>query len=212
MLRKTDTRPGNDVCGIYLQLFCIIYRAIPWRQALGWHDRFRKNIPTCLPVRSTRRLPPVELYCVDGGVFQHSVPEPVFVPRASRFLFAAVAIAAALSPLAAVARQPGDSTMVMEEPGMSSEGCGCRPGQWQQPPWHGNVHADHCGQTACCPGSSVYQAYPFRMLHAPRPACVRPPSYFPRLHTLYREGYMPTPIPPAQPRCHQCGAPIEGGF
>ncbi len=138
---------------------------------------------------------------------------------ASPCLYTAVALAAALSPLAAAARQPGESITVMEEPAIAAveagqpEGCGCRQGQWQQPPWHGNVHAAHCGQgPACCPGSSVYQAYPFRQLHAPRPACVRPPSMFPRLHTLCCEGYMPTPIPPAQPRCHQCGAPIEGGF
>jgi hypothetical protein len=151
-------------------------------------------------------------------VFQQSFPEPVFVRIASLFLCAAVA-AAALSPSSAAARQTGEPTMVMEEPGMpvaesvAAEGCGCRQGQWQQPPWHGSVHAGHCGQAAaCCPGSSVYQAYPFRMLHAPRPACVRPPSMFPRLHTLCCEGYMPTPIPPAMPRCHQCGAPIEGGF
>lgn len=131
----------------------------------------------------------------------------------------AVALAAALSPLVAAARQPGEPITVIEgQPemaaaGVAGEGCGCRPGQWQQPPWHGNVHAGHCGHgPACCPGSSVYQAYPFRMLHEPRPACVRPASPFPRLQAMWCEGYLPTPVPPAQPHCHHCGAPIEGGF
>jgi len=148
-------------------------------------------------------------------MFQEPVGEPVFVRTASHFLHAVIAVAA-VTPLAA-ARQPGESIPVLDHPAVSSadvegDACGCHPGQWRQPPWHGSVHAGQCGAPACCPGSSVYQAYPFRMLHEPRPACVRPPSYFPRLHTLCREGYLPTPIPPAQPRCHQCGAPIEGGF
>jgi hypothetical protein len=156
---------------------------------------------------------------VVGGVFQQPVPESVFVRIARPFAFVtAVALAAALSPLAAAARQPGEPITVIEGQSMpasdaAAEGCGCRPGQWQQPAWHGNVHAGHCGpRPACCPGSSVYQAYPFRMLHEPRPACVKTPSAFPRLHAMWCEGYMPTPIPPAQPHCHHCGAPIEGGF
>lgn len=139
--------------------------------------------------------------------------------RAPSFSFAAaVAVTAALAA-PAVAKQPDAPTIMMDEQPMAvadpgaGEGCGCRQGQWQQPPWHGNVNAGHCGQpAACCPGSSVYQAYPFRQLHAPRPPCVRPPSLFPRLHALWCEGYLPSPIPPAQPRCHQCGAPIDGGF
>jgi hypothetical protein len=92
--------------------------------------------------------------------------------------------------------------------------CGCRPeASWQQPPWHGNVHAAQCGVAQpCCPGSSVFQANPFQQLHMKHHACAPLPPCLPRLHSLLREGYMPSPVPPTQPRCHQCGAPIAGGF
>jgi len=134
-------------------------------------------------------------------------------------LFAGAVCAAALSPLFATAAQMGEGTPVEVTeipPGamaaVPAGDCGCR-GQWQQPPWHGNVQAERCGQpAACCRGSNVFQAHPFQQLQWKHSGCVTLPPYLPRLHALCREGYLPSPVPPAQPRCGQCGAAIEGGF
>jgi hypothetical protein len=145
------------------------------------------------------------------------------VPIVRPLLFAVAVLAAASSPLTATAAQladtqPGETTVVTESaaPGQPGD-CGCRSGQpqqsWQQPPWHGNVRANQCGAPqACCRGSSVYQAHPFQQLQAKHSPCVTLPPHFPRLHAMCREGYLPSPVPPVQPRCHQCGAAIEGGF
>ena len=138
-------------------------------------------------------------------------------------LFAVAALAAASSHLTATAAQiadtqQGETTVMTESAGSGQPGeCGCRGGQpqqsWQQPPWHGNVQGYHCGQPqACCRGSSVYQANPFHQLQWKHSGCVTLPPYLPRLHAMCREGYLPSPVPPALPRCHQCGAAIEGGF
>jgi hypothetical protein len=137
-------------------------------------------------------------------------------------LFAAAAFAAAASlPTASAAQmgggQPGETIVVNEGP-MPAEagvgqpgGCGCR--SVQQPPWHGNVRGAQCGPApACCRGSSVFQAHPFQQLPCHRPPCTTLPPCLPRLHAMCREGYLPTPVSPVQPRCHQCGAAIEGGF
>jgi hypothetical protein len=137
-------------------------------------------------------------------------------------LFAVAVLAAASSPLTAAAAQfvdtqPGETTVVTESaPGQPGD-CGCRGGQpqqsWQQPPWHGNVRANQCGAPqACCRGSSVYQAHPFQQLHSTHNPCVTLPPHFPRLHAMCREGSLPSPVPPVQPRCHQCGAAIQGGI
>lgn len=119
--------------------------------------------------------------------------------------------------------QPGATTVVTESPlpsaaiGGGAGDCGCRTGQpqqsWQQPPWHGNVRGNQCGAvSACCRGSNVYQAHPFQQLQQKHSGCVTLPPCLPRLHALCREGRLPSPIPPVQPHCHQCGAAIEGGF
>jgi hypothetical protein len=138
-------------------------------------------------------------------------------------LFAVAVLAAASSPLTATAAQfedtqPGETTVVAESvaPGQPGD-CGCRGGQpqqsWQQPPWHGNVRSNQCGAPqACCRGSNVYQAHPFQQLQWKHSPCVTLPPHFPRLHSMCREGYLPSPVPPVQPRCHQCGAAIQGGF
>jgi len=138
-------------------------------------------------------------------------------------LFAVAVLAAASSPLTATAAQfddtqPGATTVATESaaPGQPGD-CGCRDGQpqqsWQQPPWHGNVRGSQCGAPqACCRGSNVYQAHPFQQLQWKHSPCVTLPPHFPRLHSLCREGYLPSPVPPAQPRCHQCGVAIQGGF
>jgi len=138
-------------------------------------------------------------------------------------LFAVAVLAAASSPLTATAAQfddtqPGETTVVTESVAPGQQGdCGCRGGQpqqsWQQPPWHGNVRGNQCGAPqACCRGSNVYQAHPFQQLQWKHSPCVTLPPHFPRLHSMCREGYLPSPVPPAQPRCHQCGAAIQGGF
>ena len=138
-------------------------------------------------------------------------------------LFAVAVLAAASSPLTATAAQfddtqPGETTVVTESVAPGQQGdCGCRGGQpqqsWQQPPWHGNVRGNQCGAPqACCRGSNVYQAHPFQQLQWKHSPCVTLPPHFPRLHSMCREGYLPSPVPPVQPRCHQCGAAIEGGF
>lgn len=135
--------------------------------------------------------------------------------------FVVAMLAGALTPLIATAAQrvepqPDAMTIVTgpEESGPSGD-CGCRGGQqaWQQPPWHGNVRGYQCGQPqACCRGSNVFQAQPFQQLQWKHSGCVTLPPHLPRLHAMCREGYLPSPVSPALPRCHQCGAPIEGGF
>jgi len=84
----------------------------------------------------------------------------------------------------------------------------------QQPPWHGNVRgAAACQSPPRCRGSNVYQANPFAQLHwRQMGGCVTLPPCLPRFHALMREGYLLSPVPPALPRCHNCGTPIEGGF
>jgi len=140
----------------------------------------------------------------------------------------AVAVCVATSSLTAAAAQfgAGQSGEVIEgtESLMASSAasgqpgdCGCRGGQpqqsWQQPPWHGNVRGGQCGAAQPqCRGSSVYQAHPFQQLQWKHSPCVTLPPHLPRLHAMCRDGALPSPVPPAQPRCHQCGAAIVGGF
>lgn len=141
---------------------------------------------------------------------------------ASACLLAAASLTATAWSLPAPAAQMPDGTLASE--GMAGAApqqpgdCGCQPGSaggYQQPPWHGNVQGCQagCGQPTCR-GSNVFQAHPFAQLHWKQHAgCgVTLPSCLPRLTTLFREGYMPSPTPPALPRCHQCGTPIAGGF
>ncbi len=140
---------------------------------------------------------------------------------ASACLLAVASVLATAWSLPAVAAQMPDASAVTE--GMAGAapqhpaGCGCQSGTaggYQQPPWHGNVQACQagCGQPTCR-GSNVFQAHPFAQLHWREHAgCVTLPPCLPRLHALFREGYLLTPTPPALPRCHQCGAPIAGGF
>ena len=105
-----------------------------------------------------------------------------------------------------------DPAMMMGEAGTSS--CGCNTAQ--RPPWHGNVQGMHGGCNPCCdPHTGVFHADPcgqLRMRKMARENCMRMPSCFPRLHTWCRDGYLPSPEPPVTPRCHHCGAVIEGGF
>jgi len=126
-------------------------------------------------------------------------------PVITCLLFACAAVAARSSDPAA-GEMAFDGTMIDSiPPGAVSR-------DMTAPPWHGNVrpaeccprcappnmfHADACGQ---CWGSRLHHG------------CLQNPPLFPRLHALWATGSMPTPRPPSQPRCRQCGAPIEGGF
>ncbi|NDC53651.1 MAG: hypothetical protein EBZ74_05010 [Planctomycetia bacterium] len=133
-----------------------------------------------------------------------------------RSLTTVLALAALLPCLSASAAVGGETIIVSDDPGAgpelgSPEGCGCRG--VQRPPWHGNVRGPACGP-ACCHGGT-FHANPCGQLHLRRYArenCMTLPPCFPRLQGLFAEGSMPTPPPPVLPRCHQCGAVIEGGF
>ncbi|MEI6239888.1 MAG: hypothetical protein WCR51_05840 [Planctomycetia bacterium] len=131
-----------------------------------------------------------------------------------------VALAATLLPLWDCAVAPAAETIIVtEDPGAASlemgsaEGCGCRNAQ--RPPWHGNVQGAACGPACGTGHGGVFHANPCGQLHLRRYArehCMTLPPCFPRLHGWLAEGQMPTPPPPSTPRCHQCGAVIEGGF
>jgi len=128
---------------------------------------------------------------------------------------ATMLIVTALPALVAMARANAQGPMDMDSSVMmdgSGSACGCRSSQ--QPPWHGSVNGTVCAPA--CHHCGVFHADPRGQLHAKhdirRHGCVTLPPIFPRLHTLCAEGYMPTPPPLALPRCHQCGAVIEGGF
>lgn len=136
--------------------------------------------------------------------------------RSARHIIAA-AIVAAVPSLLATVHAAGYQTMTATDDSamMAMDGpandCGCR--NRQQPPWHASVNGP-----ACCPPQhhcGVFHADPCGQVHAKHEArrhgMILPPC-FPRLHTWWAEGYMPTPPPLALPRCHQCGATIEGGF
>lgn len=100
----------------------------------------------------------------------------------------------------------GGPVMIIDEEHGASMGeemvsAPCESCQTRVPPWHGNVaNPGTCGP-ACDPCGSPswhYRSY--------RPAC------FPRLSALMSEGYLPSPIPPCEPRCRHCGEMIETGF
>ncbi len=127
----------------------------------------------------------------------------------------AVVVAAATTILATGPSHAQESITIVEGgPADTGAPCGCKSAQ--TPPWHGSMGAVDCGPH--CPPGNVYHADPrgqlftkCQVLHGHH-GCVTLPPCFPRLHTLFAEGYLPTPRPIALPRCHQCGAMIEGGF
>jgi len=140
-----------------------------------------------------------------------------------RSLLATLGIVVAALPLCLTTRAEGADTIVVTgdpeaaamegamEPGAAD--CGCR--NVQQPPWHGNVQGSACGPVCHSGGKRVFHANPCGQLHLrayAREHCMTLPPCFPRLHGWLAEGSMPTPPPPALPRCHQCGAVIDGGF
>ena len=132
----------------------------------------------------------------------------------------AVVLVATLLPLWNATIVPAAETIIVTEDagaaGLemgSADGCGCRDAQ--RPPWHGNVHGSACGPVCGQAPHGVFHANPCGQLHLRRYArehCMTMPPCFPRLHGWFAEGQMPTPPPPAMPRCHQCGAVIEGGL
>jgi hypothetical protein len=127
------------------------------------------------------------------------------------------AVVVALPSLFATGPAAAQETTVTDESAMmsmdgSGNACGCR--NMQQPPWHGSMSGPACGPS--CHPCGVFHADPCGQLRAKhdihRHGCVTLPPCFPRLHTWWAEGFMPTPKPLAMPRCHQCGAVIEGGL
>jgi len=140
-----------------------------------------------------------------------------------RSLLAALGIVVSASPFCLPAQvQAADAIAVSCDSGAAAleaapeqgaAGCGCR--DVQRPPWHGNVQGPTCGPVCRSGCSGVFHANPCGQLHLrayARAHCMTLPPCFPRLHGWLAEGSMPTPPPPALPRCHQCGAVIEGGF
>jgi len=140
-----------------------------------------------------------------------------------RSLLATLGLVAVALPLCLTTRAEAADTIVVTddsgsaalegtmEPGAA--GCGCR--DVQRPPWHGNVQGPACGPECHSGGKRLFHANPCGQLHLrayARAHCMTLPPCFPRLHGLFAEGSMPTPPPPSLPRCHQCGAVIEGGF
>jgi hypothetical protein len=143
------------------------------------------------------------------------------VPSIRRSAGAALIVAVSASlllPREAAARSPvmaspvTVSTGTPEGAGQRGDSCGCR--SVQRPPWHANVAVPACGPS-CRQHGTMFHADPHGQL------CIRRqlhetgatmPSLFPRLNILCTEGYLPTPRPPALPRCHHCGALIEPGF
>lgn len=138
------------------------------------------------------------------------------MPVIRRVVLAALCIASSLACLAGRQSAAQETVIVSEGPraaaGREAAACGCR--NTQRPPWHANVTAPGYGPAMPAYGT-MFHADPRGQL------CVRRqlhetgatmPSLFPRLHTWCTEGSMPTPRPPALPRCHNCGAPIEHGF
>lgn len=139
-------------------------------------------------------------------------------PRQLAPLLIVGAIAALLLCRTAVAQE---TITITEEPGMSAApqtgpaagDCGCNG--LQRPPWHGNVHGDPCGPVCGRGCGGVFHANPCHQLHLrayARANCMTLPPCFPRLSSLCREGYLPSPAPLCMPRCHQCGAVIDGGY
>lgn len=133
-----------------------------------------------------------------------------------RFAIAAAIVAALPSILVIRNARAQETITVTEESAMSAmdgnggSECGCR--NVQNPPWHASVGGSHCGPV--CQPHGVFHANPCGQLHVRRHLHhgTTLPPLFPRLHGWCAEGFMPTPPPLAVPRCHQCGAAIEGGF
>lgn len=160
---------------------------------------------------------------MESGTLRITCPHLATVAIVAAVASLCLSHAAAAQPAARVAQKMATST---EESGMfaaantdsSVGGCGCN--NVQRPPWHSNVHGgpsgSACGtecKTGC--GGVVFQAKPCHQLHLRSYAHAHGmtmPSCFPRLHTWCTEGHMPTPPSPSMPRCHQCGAVVEGGF
>lgn len=201
------------------------------------HDRHNWHGSTRLRYRSTAGPMHDETPFVDRGALSLPALEsgtlqivrPPLAVLAIAGVLAAVCLSntAVAQPAARPAARVAQETFTMaEESGMaaamdggsSAGGCGCN--NVQRPPWHGSVHGQPCG-AGCGPacgtgcGGVVFQAKPCHQLHLrqyARANCMTMPPCFPRLFTFCAEGYMPTPPSPSVPRCHQCGAVVDGGF
>lgn len=131
-----------------------------------------------------------------------------------RPLFASLVLVLSI-PMSATAQETIFATTDAGAAPVSDAGAGCGCRDVQRPPWHGNVQGQACGPACNAGCGGVFHANPCGQLHLRRTArqhCMTLPSCFPRLHGWVAEGQMPSPEPPAMPRCRQCGAAIEGGF
>ena len=167
------------------------------------------------PARASPPRAPVVNATRSGGRHKTGTGRPsagcpgVFVVNLRHLGLAALVVAVSASlPLLRDAR--AQDTMARNAIGGGSD-CGCRG--TQAPPWHGSVRGPACGPS--CPPPTLFHADPCGQLcmrqRAHQMGAILPPC-FPRLHGWLVEGHMPSPPPPAVPRCHQCGAAIEGGF
>jgi len=128
-----------------------------------------------------------------------------------RFALVAFVVAACGGFPTARESRADETSMVMVDAGPAAGDCTCR--SRQAPPWHGNVDGMSCPPMHH--GNRIFQANPCGQLGmlCPWNRCgAQLPPCFPRLHGCCADGQMPTPRPIAIPRCHQCGAVIEGGF
>ena len=124
------------------------------------------------------------------------------------------AVMAALMSIPSPRSTPAQDMIATEDAAAGMGDCNCR--ERMAPPWHGSVAGMDCGPV--CPPGNVFHAQPCGQLRQAcqvkhgRQGCVTLPPCFPRLHTWFAEGSMPTPRPLALPRCPECGTLIEGGF
>jgi hypothetical protein len=180
----------------------------------AWHGFFNPHSQTSL--RRLSRCPRSQADPISG--VWHGAGTTVLEHRAvslPRSIIAIVIVGAALLSSQGACGQETimiteDSAMMAAE-GMGTGSCGCD--DVRRPPWHGNVRGS-CNP-CCDPHTGVFHANPCGQLDMQRYArehCMRMPSHFPRLHILSRDGYLLSPTPPAIPRCHQCGAVIDGAF
>ena len=211
------------------------------RPAERQHDPHNWHGSTCLRRRSTAgplrdETPRVDrgdpsLPALESGTLRIVRPPLALLVIVGTLASVCLSNTAAAQPAARPSARPAarvaqDTITMTEESGMSAAmdggssagGCGCN--NVQRPPWHGSVHGQPCG-AGCGPacgtgcGGVVFQAKPCHQLHLrqyARANCMTLPPCFPRLHTWCAEGYMPTPPSPHLPRCHQCGAVVDGGF
>lgn len=123
---------------------------------------------------------------------------------------AVLACAAAIAESAEFLVGPGDPMMLPDGCETCNQPAAGPVGM--QPPWHRNVRPPMCGPRGCGPGMVCGPCVDPGCDPCCEPECSIVPPCFPRLHAMFREGYLLSPTPPRPPRCPQCGYHIPGGF